>query len=460
MKRKEGGFMISTTVRTDLGHGFTGRAEINYLSSLLFRQAFTESFQEAVFSESSSTAFLAKHWSTYSLNFAATRVENFQTIEPEDKILIRKVPEVSFLSRDRQVSGRVLPVWVSFETAAGLLHRSQPLYSTQPFMNRFDAQPRVMTALRWKDFHLLPSFSIRETYYGQSWDSQRVSNAGVNRFSREAFVELIAPSLTRTFHKKTFFGDEIKHVIEPRFTFRHVAGVQDFDRIIRFDETELLSNTTEAEISLINRFYVKKKGYAYEALTWQLWQRRYFDPTFGDAIVEGQRNVLLSGTQLTPYTFFDRPRSYSPIVSVLRTLPYPNVGVELRTDYDPLLGQVVNSSLTADARLGSYFVSAGHSYVRSTEVLTPKANQLRTAIGWGLPNRKGWNTAFSSVYDFRLGITQFVTTEVAYNSDCCGISMQYRRFSFGTRNENQFRVAFTIANIGSFGTLRKQEKLF
>ena len=44
--------------------------------------------------------------------------------------------------------------------------------------------------------------------------------------------------------------------------------------------------------------------------------------------------------------------------------------------------------------------------------------------------------------------------------DCCGLSVQYRRFSFGTRNENQFRVAFAIANIGSFGTLKRQERIF
>ena len=55
---------------------------------------------------------------------------------------------------------------------------------------------------------------------------------------------------------------------------------------------------------------------------------------------------------------------------------------------------------------------------------------------------------------------QFATTQVTYNTGCCGISLQYRRFSFGTRNENQFRVAVAIANIGSFGTLRRQERIF
>jgi LPS-assembly protein len=55
---------------------------------------------------------------------------------------------------------------------------------------------------------------------------------------------------------------------------------------------------------------------------------------------------------------------------------------------------------------------------------------------------------------------QYNNTQISYNTDCCSFSVQYRRFAFGTRNENQFRFAFAIANIGSFGTLRRQERLF
>jgi LPS-assembly protein len=54
----------------------------------------------------------------------------------------------------------------------------------------------------------------------------------------------------------------------------------------------------------------------------------------------------------------------------------------------------------------------------------------------------------------------FNQTQVTYNTDCCGWSVQYRRFGFGNRNENQYRFAFAVANIGSFGTLKRQERLF
>ena len=49
------------------------------------------------------------------------------------------------------------------------------------------------------------------------------------------------------------------------------------------------------------------------------------------------------------------------------------------------------------------------------------------------------------VYDYRQGILQYAVTQVSYNSDCCGLSVQWRRFSFGTRNENQYLVSFAVA---------------
>ena len=148
------------------------------------------------------------------------------------------------------------------------------------------------------------------------------------------------------------------------------------------------------------------------------------------------------------------------VVSVLRATPVRGLGIEWRTDYDPLRSHITNSTFTADGRVGEYFLSVGHNQVRSVPQLSPNANQFRGALGVGNPNHRGWNAAFTSVYDFREGQMQFATTQVTYNSDCCGLSVQYRRFSFGTRNENQFRVAFAVANIGSFGTLKKQERLF
>ncbi len=457
---KQGGFLVTFDGKAELGRGFSARGEVNYLSSFTFRQAFTESFNEAVFSEIHSVGFVSRHGRGYALNIVFLRNENFQTTQPDDKIVIRKLPSVEFTARDRPLLRRGPPVWVSLESSAGLVRRNQPLFQTRQFVERLDLAPRVMTALRWKDFHLLPAFSLRETHYGSSLLGGRIQGEGVLRSTREFTLDLIAPSLARVFPAPRWLGDKLKHVIEPRAGFRAVDGVGDFRRLIRFDETELISNTREAEISLTQRLFVKRGGVVSELVSWQLWQRRYFDPDFGGALTPGDRNILLSQIELTPYAFLDGRRRYSPVISALRVNPSPRTAIEWRADYDPLRHRITNSGLTADARVGHYLVSVGHNHVRSVPHLSPSANQFRGLLGWGKENLRGWSTAFTAIYDFRLGIMQFATTQVSYNSDCCGFSVQYRRFSFGQRNENQFRVAFVVANIGSFGTLRRQERLF
>jgi LPS-assembly protein len=451
----DSGYILGFLGRSDLKHGWIARADVNYLSSFRFRQAFTESFYEVISSEVHTSANLSKYWETYSLDIVAYRVENF--LNADDKVSLRRIPSIEFRSRDRQIYDKVLPVWVSLNSSGSFVRRRELNNATREFVDRIDAEPRVTTALRWKEIHLIPSFSIRETHYGSSRDnSGRITGVGALRSSREFGADLILPSLARIYAGKR------KHVIEPRATYRYVNGIDNFHRYIRFDETELLSNTNEVEVSLTNRLFTKEKdGRVDETLSWTLAHRRFFDPTFGGALIEGQRNVLLSSAGLTGYTFLDAARRYSPVVSVLRARAFAGTTFEWRADYDPARGQISNSTLSLDRRFSNdVFLSLGHNQVHSHPILTPSANQITSSLGYGRENVKGFSARAYLLYDYRIRVLQHTTTQLSYNTDCCGYSVQYRRFSIGNRNENQFRVAFAIANIGSFGTLRRQERMF
>ena len=460
---KQGGYLLALTGRADkLKWGFEGKINVNYLSSFTYRQAFSQSFNEAIYSENNAIGFLTKNWSTYSFHTVMSRHQVFQSTLPDDQIVIRKLPSFEFNSRDKQISDSV-PIWLSFESSASFMRRKQPLFETRQMMDRLDVAPRIMTAIHIKDWNLIPSFSARETHYGERRDviGTRVTGQNLDQTSIEFGFDLIPPSIERTYDAPKWLGEKLKHVIEPRASFRYASGIQNFDQVIRFDQLELLSNTKEIEINITNRFFAKRSGgQVEEVLSWQVLQRRYFDPDFGGALAVGQRNVLTSTIQLTAYGFLDQRRNYSPIVSAIRAKPIPAVGIEWRADYDPLRGVMTNSSFTADTRKGQWFAAIGHNKVAKIPLLSPEANQLLGRVGWGNEQHKGWNAGFNMVYDYRQGILQFAVTQVSYNSDCCGLSVQWRRFSFGTRNENQYLVSFAVANIGTFGNLRKQERLF
>lgn len=460
----EGGYSLDFTGRTKFGKGWYGRGTVKYISSFRFRQAFTQTFTEAIGSEINSVGFLAKHWNSSSFHAVAARQENFQSTAEGDKITIRRLPQIEWITRIKPLTTGKLPTWFTVEATGGFVRRNQPLFQTRQYVERVDAAPRLMTALHWKDFHLIPSFGVRGSYWGSSQPQGVgvVTGRNATRFARDAEVDLVFPALAKIMDSPfRWAGTKWKHVIEPRATYRNVSGIADFEKIVRFDEIELMTNTNEAEVSLANRILAKdKSGQTRELLSWTVGHKRYFDPTFGGAVLDGRRNVIQSQADLTGFAYFDRPRRYSPIVNAVRAQPMPGLGVEWRLDYDPLRSGVANSSLSVNGRIDEVFLSLGHTQVKSATVLSPPGNQIQALVGLGRENRRGWSSAFYSVYDYTQKRLQFSQSQITYNTDCCGLSFQYRRFSFGTRNENQYRVAFSVANIGSFGNLRRQERFF
>jgi LPS-assembly protein len=460
---KQGGFLADIGVRSDLGDGWLARGDFQYLSSFTFRANFTESFNEAIYAESPSTGYITKHWSSFGQNFLFNRDEVFLstvTNSDTDKIITRKLPEYEFLSREREISDRILPIWISFDSSAGFLNKQTPTYSTSPFVDRLNVAPQLTTAVYWKGFSLVPSFAVHDTEYGESMVDGNVTSTALVQAARVFTLDVVMPSLYHIYKApKWLHTDKLKHVIEPRVTYRDISGVNNFNQTILFDETDIWADTNEVELSLTNRLYTKdKNGNVNELLTWEVAQRRYFDPTFGGAVIDGQRNVFISSADLTGFGFIDQPRNYSPVVSWLHYNYI--VGIDWQISYDPLQKQVVNNSFSIDYRRDKYFISVGQTQVHTDPVLAPGSNQIHGSIGIGKENQRGWNAGFQLFYDYRQDAIQFATTQITYNTNCCGFSVQWQRFGLATRNENQFRIAFAIANIGTFGTLKRQARMF
>ena len=74
---------------------------------------------------------------------------------------------------------------------------------------------------------------------------------------------------------------------------------------MRFDENDLMVNTNELTLSLTNRIYAKRGDSVQEIFTWEVTQKRYFDPTFGGAVVPGQPNVFDTTADITAFALSD-----------------------------------------------------------------------------------------------------------------------------------------------------------
>jgi LPS-assembly protein len=464
------GASVTGTFKTQFGDGWVARANIDYLSSFLFRQTFSASFNEAIYSSTNSSAFVSKNFDYYAFNVDVSENKNFESTTSGDAVTIRKLPEFEFLGRDQQIASGSLPLWFSFDTSFALFHRSEPtsepdFYETSQFTPRGDLEPSISTVFHWEGLSVVPTFTLHETFYGQSFVNGAVATAPLNRTAPEINIDIVFPAMERIYDHKTFLGDKLKHVIEPRLNYKYVTGVNDFLDTLRFDQIDLLADTSEVEAGLTNRIYAKTKDTVREVFTWEIFEKRFFNPTFGGAVVAESApgsggNVNLSSLDLTGFSFLDGPRNYSPVVNIVRIVPITGVAIRWEGDYDPLLHRFTNSMVSTDFRRKKVFLSVGSTQIKPNPVVSGPANQLSAQVGYGDLNRKGWNVALSTVYDLRLDLQEFAIAQVTYNTDCCGISVEYRRTNFGVRDDTAYRIAFSIANIGTFGNLKKQERLF
>jgi LPS-assembly protein len=518
----QGGEEARLNAEGAFGHNFRGVANIDYLSSYVFRLAFGEVFSQAVNSEVKSKAFLSNATDGFFYNASMQRYQDYESTTAGDVVTILHAPSFEVSSVDRQLSHS--PFYWSYEAAGEGLSRSEPGFSTAALVGRFDLAPRASLPLKVGGWSFRPEFSLRDTGYTQQLatiDGVKAAESDtINRRALEGSVEVRPPALSRIF-AGDFMGRKWKHVIEPRVVYSYVTGINNFPNILRFDERDILTNTNEVEYGIVNRFYAKRRsvqpedcgkpgmpslfiggapapsripwerqGEAAEApcntgsqvreiVTWELAQKYFIDPTFGGALVPGQSNVFTSTVDLTGISFLTAPRHLSPLISRLRVQTSARTDVEWDVDYDFVRGGLNASTVLANYRVGPVTVGGGDAYLQvpgecaistcnfstTTDpniIFWPQLfNQFRLLLGYGHSGKQGFSAAANVGFDAKLGFLQYAAAQTTYNWDCCGVSLEFRRFNLGSvRNENQYRFTFALANLGSLGNLRRNERLF
>ncbi len=522
----QGGADVRMTAEGSFAHGFRGVANVDYLSSYVFRLAFTDVFSQAVNSEVNSTAFLSNVKNGFFFNGSMERYQNYEGTTNGDVINILHAPSFTTSSVDHALEHT--PFYWSYDAALDGLERSDPPFfagtiaehfSTGGIVARFDLNPSVSLPLQFHGWSVRPELSLRDTIYTKQLLTSEVAGIEVesalsdttNRKALEGSVEVRPPALDRVFDRE-FLGRKWKHVIEPRLVYNYVTGVNNFSSILRFDERDILSDTNEVEYSVVNRLYSKRTSeqsddcsppgmptllvggapaqnripwqryeptkeitcrtqpQVREVVTWELAQKYFIDPTFGGALVPGRPNVFTSTMDLTGISFLTEERRLSPLISRLRAQTSNRTDIEWDVDYDFKSGHINNSTALLNYRIGAFTLGGGNAFLRvlsdtlpsnPTPVTATSYNQFRAVFGYGQPNKRGFSVAANLGFDGGIGALQYSSAQAAYNWDCCGVNIEYRRFNLGSvRDENQLRFTFALANIGAFGNLRRQERLF
>src|ERR1043166_4466574 len=121
---KQGGEDVKLNAETIFAHNIRGAASIDYLSSFVFRLAFTENFSHAVESEVKSAAFVTKSLQGFSFNSFLMRYQNFQSSPNDDVVTILHTPGFELTGIDRRIFRT--PVYWAYDVAAEGVRRSDP----------------------------------------------------------------------------------------------------------------------------------------------------------------------------------------------------------------------------------------------------------------------------------------------------------------------------------------------
>jgi LPS-assembly protein len=511
--QNQGGEEVKVNGTADLPWGFRGVVSVDYLSSYLFRLAFGQSFTEAINSEVRSSGFISKGWTSNFLGLYMSRYQNYQSTIHGDVIDIAHIPSLQMAGLESPIAGSKF--MYTYDVAGEGVSRHEPGFETQNVVGRFDIYPTISLPTYFRGWTFRPEVGVRETVYSERLLPTQ-NNTGVigiavaealNRNVELASMELRPPSVSRIFDRK-LFGYVLKHVVEPYAVFRYETGVNNFANIIRFDYRDILANSSSVEYGVVNRLYAKKSksnpecylhpkylsadiapaeakkqmaadkaicddqaGPAREVFTFTIAQKYFFNSNFGGALVPNQRNVFDSSVDFSGIAFLTQPRNASPIITRM-LYSYVGTSIQWDMDYDPVFNQVNASTIFLGQRLTpKWSVAGGETYLHVPgevipatvgQILAPDiSNQFRVQLTYGNLSARGFSGAASIGYDVRNNYLQGATIQSSYNWDCCGLTFEYARWALGTvRNENAYRFAFSLSNVGTFGNLKRLQRIY
>ncbi|MEZ5344559.1 MAG: LPS assembly protein LptD [Pyrinomonadaceae bacterium] len=487
-------------------NGFVGVADVRITSSLAFRQVFSDGIQQIISPIEVSQAYVTKSWDDYTLDILA-RSEVISI--PNVRIKTRNLPSIHFEKRPTRFKF-FDNAYFSYKTSLEGISRREEVDSialyrqaagSDPVVSpaigqRFDVHPQVSIPFNTKYFSLTATAGGRVTYYSNSFnDFRQVVGRDVIRKYGEFELDFRPVALARNFYGEND-AFRFRHVIEPYVKYKFVKGINNFNKIIRFDYGDTQTDTNEIEFGITNRIFTRKYTEAvtpdaqanlaqlpdeekdplsiqpYELFTFTVRGKYFFDPYFGGALVPGQRNQITPITDLTFYTFGGVPRKFSPLSLDATYRPQKTILVNTRMDLGLNGDGLRNISATIgyDKKLIKFFQT--FYYTRAVN-LTGDFAQFANAFGkeagtirgsqWSpaifLGNRdKGFYGGTSLFWDFQnrraTGGRPLISSlfTLGYAGDCCSVTTQFYTFNVGIRRENRFVFSFRLNGIGSFGT--------
>ncbi len=443
--------------------GLRARARVDYFSDITTMQTFNTNIADASRSRRTVGGNVVGGWGSYTLAGTLDRTESFYN--QTDSAVTGSWPRMALTRNERPIADTPLYFSVGSEYARLLReNRTTDIADTDNGLTRLDLTPQVRFPFRkWQWFTVNSTLGWRDTFYTRSLDqNQNVVDEGVNRRFVTAQAQFTGPTFVRLWETPdNGYAERFKHSIEPNLTIMRTSSIDNSSRIIQLDTSDfIVGDVTQYAYGVTNRLYAKRRvgagqtTQAREIANIELTQTYYTDQRAGQ--FDPRYASSFSGAAQS---------NFSPIALTGRAMPTDAFSATLRAEFDSQYHALRTITAT-----GTYAWSG----------------RGQTTVGWskrafieGLPgfndpslldhyinasstvhtrdNRYGGIYSFN--YDALHGTLLQQRISAFYNSQCCGIALEYQTYNFGGVSlspvpaDHRFFLSFTLAGLGNFSPL-------
>jgi LPS-assembly protein len=437
----------------------TGNA--NYFSSLAAQQRYQQNITAATNRNRNFGVNVAGSWKGHSISATVDRNETFT--DDDNSTINGSLPRVVYTRSESKIGGSPLYFGATSEYVTIVRTGRTPDGDTPLGLSRFDVSPTIrfpFTRLQFLTFN--SSVRYHDTFWSESQDPlQRDAtgqpvrlNEGIERRFFEFTTAITGPVFQKIFNTETStYAQKFKHVIEPMLTISRSTLVQNIASIVPLESYDLNpGGNTQYTYGLSSRLYAKKEN-AREILSASLQQAYYTREVAASVDPDYASNL----NNQRP------PGNFSPLTLQVHASPTLTTDATLRAEFDSKTQTL--TALAVNGALSQGWVVQNVGWSLNRRVLPPPAEALtashylrsQTVIR---SRRNAWSGIYA--FDFDMLNKSFLNQRIIahYNSQCCGIAVEFQKWNFGTRAgtvglplDKRFNLSFTLAGIGTFSDL-------
>ena len=434
-------------------------ANANYFSSLVAQQRYQQNVYAATNRSRSFSANVAGNWGKYSVSGTMDRNEVFYTETASN--LAGSQPRITASRAESPIAKLPLYFGVTGEFVS-LVREDKDTSAnvdTSRGLTRIDFMPTLRFPFtKWQFLTFNSALTFRDTEWSQSLNAagQQVPERLGRRYF-DASTRITGPVFTRIFSRpNSSYATKWKHVVEPTVVLQRVTPIDNFDQIVKLEGPDyVVGRVTRVTYGVGNRLYAKK-DIAREVAGATISQSYYTDAR----AAQYDRNYQSSFTNNLA------PSHFSAVAIEGHVAPVPGTDATIRTELDPQVHKFRTLSANGSLAKGWVQETAGWSirrYLPDVPGFNVEAQATHYLNSATVIRRPGNSAGGLYTFNYDVRHTQFLQQRymVFYNSQCCGVNVEYQTFNYslvnaavlGVPKDRRLNISFTLAGIGSFSNL-------